>query len=345
MSDLNTTALHNEIMQLGFTVNDEKAFIATNLNATMTIGLLMGIYTIILGGTLYVYMMRGVSSRYLVPVTMLILYISNLALLGIQWYSTKWQFVNNGENRDTIFAAIVDTNVGVSTTVNILSAISLVLGDGLLIWRCFHLWNRSFRVILIPMFLTVSEAVAATLSPTAVSLRTRLAKVAAAGILLAGSTTIITTALIAYRIYSFLRHQDISNRKFNHIIDIVVQSGAIYSLSLLCLGLSNVINENIGSIVEFFEFNCWATAITFPLTGISTTIMVARIATLSDDRNPTTSMHLNGIQFRPRSTTWTGTGAQTPVVLSTQGDAARNSAIAADQDLVPDLKGKVIQAA
>ncbi|KAF9470989.1 hypothetical protein BDN70DRAFT_939275 [Pholiota conissans] len=312
MSDSNTTALHQAVLDLGFTTNDEKSIIATNLNASMFLALLMGIYTVIFGGTIYAYVTRGVSNRYLVPVTVTILYVCNLASFGVQWFLTKWQFVNNGDNIDTVFLATLDANAKIATASDILNAIGLVLSDCLLIWRCFNLWDRSARIVYIPLLLTGTEgaeAVAFAVVPrTAISLESRFNKVYAAGIVIASCNTIITTALITYRIYSFLRNQHITTKKFRHIIDIVIQSGAVYSLSMLVMAISIIVEINTETeTVKLFNFIWWTNSLAFPLAGLSTTIMVARVATLTDITNPPTSVHLTGIQFQPHSTTRTGT--------------------------------------
>ncbi|KAF9474950.1 hypothetical protein BDN70DRAFT_936274 [Pholiota conissans] len=376
MSGLNLTALHQAILQSGFTVDDEKAFIAADLNTSMLQALLMGIYTVVFGGTLYAYATRTrqPSKPYFIPIAISLLYISNLALFGVQWFSTKFQLVDNSETRDTMFLAIYTNTdqVAANTVGFIFSIIAVALIDVLLIWRCFNLWDRSIRVIFIPAFfaftetgkptiklniltkvdrkpfqaLMLTEAIGGVIVPlSAHSVHARLDSLSSAGLMMSACTTIITTALIAYRIHSFLRHKDISSsKKFHHVVDIIVQSGVITSFSLLFLGVSTIlttwINVQILSILEY-----WAFAFAFLVAGISTTIMVARVATLSesDDTNPSVSYHLPEIQFRPRSTAHTGTGAQVSVRISTVNDASGELAVEAAQEKGSDAKEKQIQ--
>ncbi|KAF9473149.1 hypothetical protein BDN70DRAFT_899988 [Pholiota conissans] len=300
MSNSNSTTLHQAILQAGFTVNDEKLFIATNLHVMIFQALLMGIYTVIFGGTMYAYLIQQRSKHYAVTVTISILYIINIAVFSIQWYTTKFQFIDNGASRDTIFAALYytsDTGVAAHIALDFLTVVSLVLSDGLLIWRCFNLWNRSFYVISITMFLTFVEA--------ADSSQIRLEKVAEAGTFISGCTTAIATVQIAYRIHLFLKHQEI-------VVNILSSRSTTPSTQLLSV-------------------YTWTIDFLFPLAGISTTIMVARVATLSDESNAPTSGHLTGIQFRPRSTARTGTDAQVSVVLQRSGDTTENLAIEDNQ--------------
>ncbi|KAF9481901.1 hypothetical protein BDN70DRAFT_991526 [Pholiota conissans] len=322
MSDLNSTALHEKIVELGFTDDDEKSLIATNLHVSMLQALLMGIYTVVFAGTIYVYLTKQRSRRYTVPIAVSLLYIINLATLSLQWYSAKLQFINSGATRDTIFAAIVDIQVKLSAPIFIFNALSLVLSDGLLIWRCFNLWNYSVSVIAIPVFLTIAEGGELIVPQSNASLQAIFNKVSAAGIVISACTTIITTSLITYRIHSFLRNQEITSKKFRHIIDVIVQSGAVYSASVLVYGVSAALIGQNGMPTVILSF--WTDTFVFPIAGISTTIMVARVAMLPENSNAPSSDHLTGIQFRPQSTTrtGTGTGARVSVVLRAHDDDA-----------------------
>ncbi|KAF9471340.1 hypothetical protein BDN70DRAFT_939017 [Pholiota conissans] len=353
LEDLNSTALHQAVVQAGFTVDDEKSVIATNLNGMIFAALLMGIYTVVYGGTIYKYTTREVSRRYLVPATISCLYLCNLAFFGIDWFLTKRQFIDRGDDRDTIFLATVNNWGNLITEIDLLNAATLVLSESLLIWRCFNVWDRSFRIIFVPVLLTVTVGAlmltlaigAGVILPSAFTEETRLNKVAAAGLLMSGCSNIITTALIAYRIRSFLTHQGISAKRFRHTIDIVVQSGAVYSFSLLLYGVLYTLNTTAkrnGMNVMLFNFGLWVSNFTYYLAGMSTTIMVARVVMLSNHANNPTSVHLSGIQFEPRSTVHTNTGARTTIDIGTLG-ASRDAAGQEHQSQDPRSEEKVIQ--
>ncbi|KAF9474051.1 hypothetical protein BDN70DRAFT_936945 [Pholiota conissans] len=330
MSNWNATAFHHgTILQAGYVVDDENSVIAANLNSSMFTALLMGIYTAVFGGTMYAYLTRQPSKHTLVPITVSLLYLSNLAVFSIQWYITKLQFIDNDQSRTTIFLATIESNQRLTAGVDIGNTISLVLSDALLIWRCFNVWSRSIRVVSIPVILVITEAVSmftgtiaiAILPPSAVSLRVQMGNIASAGVLMSACTTIITTALITSRIHSFLKHQDISSRKFWHIIDIVVQSGAVYSLSVVFYGAANIVQSKILN-VRTFIFVLWIN-FAVPLAGMSTTLMVARVATLSDDTNISTPLHLTGIQFKAHSTAYiTSKDMSVPLYTCSDSDAA-----------------------
>ena len=56
------------------------------------------------------------------------------------------------------------------------------------------------------------------------------------------SCTISSTLLIVYRIYNFVSDQDNhSKKRFMHIVDVLVQSAAAYSLALMAAAIAGVV--------------------------------------------------------------------------------------------------------
>jgi hypothetical protein len=52
---------------------------------------------------------------------------------GLQWYITKWQFVNNGASRDSVFQSLIGTPEWSDVLYNIAAYSGFVLADGLLV--------------------------------------------------------------------------------------------------------------------------------------------------------------------------------------------------------------------
>lgn len=74
-------------------------------------------------------------------------------------------------------------------------------------------------------------------------------------------TTLVTTLLIVYRINSATK-EGISGRSgsrttFMHIVDIIVQSAAAYSLVALLYAISGVIPIASTNLVAIFNFQNW----------------------------------------------------------------------------------------
>ncbi|KAF9476769.1 hypothetical protein BDN70DRAFT_934790 [Pholiota conissans] len=282
----------------------ETSEIANNFNATLFGNFFMGIYTAIYCGTIYVYHRKASSKNYLVPVIVTILYLCNLGQFGIQWYLTF--------------------PVPFFIALNVLTVVVLILPDVLLIWRCFNLWGRSRRVVVIPALLTFTATallLIQTVSVVVVPQSDQAAAaimdhVATAGYIITAFTTLVCTILISYRIHSFSKLQAFSTRRFKHIADIVIQSGAVYSLSLIVCGIaimvsdlsedvvlqSNVsITANDRSYLRIYAFLIWTQSNVLFIAGVSATAMVARVCMLADKPNSLPSAHLSGLHIQSRA--------------------------------------------
>ena len=145
------------------------------------------------------------------------------------------------------------------------------------IWRCFHVWGASVRVIVLPTFLLFCEIRALHSSPLSkdyadiilpevldlgiiillgvdhllpplsqVNLINRLLGTQA---FLTFVTTLVTTLLIAYRLYASWE-QDLperSKRRIKQILEILTQSAVVYSLVALAQAISFVLPGASGS--------------------------------------------------------------------------------------------------
>ena len=96
-------------------------------------------------------------------------------------------------------------------------------------------------------------------------------KALSAGFFLAVGVTLWTTTLIAYRIYSTSNHiiQKHSKTRFTNVLEILVQSSAMYSVILLANALLTAIPENssniwtIGYISDIFGVMLHAITVSF----------------------------------------------------------------------------------
>ncbi|KAF9479469.1 hypothetical protein BDN70DRAFT_932535 [Pholiota conissans] len=185
----------------------------------------------------------------------------------------------------------------------------------------------------------------------------------AAAIFTTFSTTLSTTVLIAYRIYSISKH-DGSFRGFKPIIDIMVQSGATNSLTLLAFalcaipGTGNLLtNTRLFAAQNYIE-NLTSILVSLPFIslseywlkqqsskGMSTTIMVARVALPADDTTfpSVTSTHLSGLQFQANSTA--GTTTQMVEINQSTGSSVPSANEASNEIAVEEIKYKLVNIA
>ncbi|KAF8173641.1 hypothetical protein BJ912DRAFT_931871 [Pholiota molesta] len=165
---------------------------------------------------------KNASKQHLVSAAITMLYLSSIFGTSVQWYDTKWQFVDNGDSRDLVFLAFFEGPGWDLVALNTTNCITFAIADGLLIWRCFHAWNRSLRIISMPLLLIVTEIALFLVEisfnakytnliiPPA--LAARINAVLSAAFFMSFATTFVMTILIAYRIYSVSKHKGASTR-------------------------------------------------------------------------------------------------------------------------------------
>ncbi|KAI0292631.1 hypothetical protein B0F90DRAFT_1920266 [Multifurca ochricompacta] len=126
---------------------------------------------------------------------------------------------------------------------DLLISLADLIGDAILIYRCWLIWGKNYFVIIIPSlcavagFACLAESLHLLLgiNPTAPVAPNSLVPLATAGYSLPLATNVLVTLLIISRIWYLspvsnpnLRGIPPPSRTARHVIDIVVESGALY---------------------------------------------------------------------------------------------------------------------
>jgi hypothetical protein len=113
-------------------------------------------------------------------------------------------------------------------TLNILYGVNNIIADGLVIYRCYCIWNHNLYVIILPIMLLIATSVFGldiALNPYPFYI-------------LSLATNILVTALTAGRIWWFYREARArsmmdSQKRYVSAISILVESGMLYSVAVL----------------------------------------------------------------------------------------------------------------
>ncbi|KAK0488331.1 hypothetical protein EDD18DRAFT_1359595 [Armillaria luteobubalina] len=190
---------------------------------------------------------RGLAS-YAMVFVILCLYGLDMLTVSFVWSLGHYVFVENGQNLRTVFVALVNSSppfTRAQWVVSVAGGISTLLADISLIWRCWTVWGRRWLVVLIP--------IACTLTGTAIKIVETYHLIhdtpdTTQDLLFYGSaaiwfilyisflmaTTIFCTLLIIYRIVSVSHGPGgMGIRLYRDVIEIIVESALIYSVSLL----------------------------------------------------------------------------------------------------------------
>ncbi|KAH7334692.1 hypothetical protein B0J17DRAFT_87409 [Rhizoctonia solani] len=157
-------------------------------------------------------------------------------------------------------------------------ATMILVGDSVVIHRCFLIWGNRIRVIIIPVLLVLCTAASGYV---AIWLLTRMpshgtvlegpvAKCAVATFLLSLATNILTTGLISYRIIATARKvsTSVDIRPYIGGLAVIVESAAIYTTGLIVYLIVYVSRTNAQYIL--FCALC-------PIIGIVPTLIIVRV--------------------------------------------------------------------
>ncbi|KAK0447375.1 uncharacterized protein EV420DRAFT_1713622 [Desarmillaria tabescens] len=133
-----------------------------NLNCMILQALTHGLYTGVLGVTLW-SIFRGSTKnasivRYVMVLAIIALYVLATIALGPLWALTRHVFIDEGQNCYTVFLELDSLNPTVIQTrlvINITACISTFIADSSLIWRCWIVWGRQWLVVIVPALCTI----------------------------------------------------------------------------------------------------------------------------------------------------------------------------------------------
>ncbi|KAF8608190.1 hypothetical protein BDV93DRAFT_519246 [Ceratobasidium sp. AG-I] len=154
----------------------------------------------------------------------------------------------------------------------------ILVGDSVVIHRCFLIWGKRAKVIVLPVLLLLGTAAAGyiaiwkftTLHPGGTAFDPSIARSAQAAFLLSLGTNIVTTSLIAYRIITTARSVPtcVDIRPYMGGLVVVVESAAIYTCALLAFLIAYLSKSNAQYII--FCALC-------PIIGIVPTLIIVRV--------------------------------------------------------------------
>ncbi|PPQ81461.1 hypothetical protein CVT25_013364 [Psilocybe cyanescens] len=127
-------------------VNVQENEISASLNASMLFNFIM------------VSKKPANINRHIIIWTITALYLLCFLNLIVEWYLLNWTIVISGDTREAIFVGTVGDGLQWAFILNnILQNSLFIVSDGLLIWRCYHVWGQLFWAISSPLILLVVE--------------------------------------------------------------------------------------------------------------------------------------------------------------------------------------------
>ncbi|KAH9475588.1 hypothetical protein JR316_0012705 [Psilocybe cubensis] len=252
------------------------------------------------------HVIRGNLNSSLLLNFLMALYLLSLSNFMVTWYFTDWAFVLHGQTRESIF---VNTLENVPTWIVVVEDLFtnslLVISDGLLIWRCYHVWGRSRRMIIIPFILWAGEfgfgiasvTINGLFGPIASASQAALANnITSTVIFLSLGSTLISTSLIAYKIHiSFQLSQSPRKRLFNRVSIMIIESAAPYSIVLLFYAILDILPSQTILASPLIEAGFYLEQVLNVTAGLAPTVLVARLAWTNTEKPMLSEGQMMGI--------------------------------------------------
>ncbi|SJK98541.1 uncharacterized protein ARMOST_01809 [Armillaria ostoyae] len=257
--------------------DDDKAqmfqFLDAQLNSTVLYTLLHGLYTGILAVTLWnIFTNKCWPIRRVVVFVIIFLYALITTSFAANWSSVRSAFIENGTSFWTVTLMLSGTGQAVSLEAGITASISTILADLYMIWCCWMVWGQRWFVVILPILSLISATVSKIIdvyheyfnAPDGVFPMLYISFVLA--------TTLFCTLLIIFRILTVAGARcgaEGRMRGFHRLIEVLVESSALYSISLI-LYLAFTIRGNWGG--------AYLDVIASIAKGIAPTLIVGRVA-------------------------------------------------------------------
>uniref|UniRef100_A0A8H7XM39 Uncharacterized protein n=1 Tax=Psilocybe cubensis TaxID=181762 RepID=A0A8H7XM39_PSICU len=309
--------------------------ISASLNSTLGLNFLMGIYTTVYVGTIARFTVckrTAVPGNSIVLLTITTLYILCFIEVVLQWYFLDRLVLINTNTENSIYWGALgglQSTWGTRFLNDFCFYALFVVSDGLLIWRCYHVWGRSIIAIIIPSLLLLTElalSAAATIFDALFDNGDKKAsdiladdRIEAALPFVQLATAVTTTLLMAYRIhYASRSTRNTYRQKFTRVTTVIVESAAVYSLVMLVLAIITALPLSFTSSEgPVYIALYYVQAVAVILAGLAPTVLVARIAlmdssspTVVSESRPAVFTHVDPIKFRsmPSSENFDGSG-------------------------------------
>ncbi|KAK0222595.1 hypothetical protein EDD85DRAFT_861724 [Armillaria nabsnona] len=246
------------------------------LNSVILYSLLSGVYTGIVAMTLKsVYMNKSQPIRRAMAIIVVLLLTATIFNFALTWAYVDSMFIDNGWNFWTVHLAYISPSVALEMGMGTTGAVCTILADSTMILRCWMVWGRRRLPVFLPIFVLIA-AIVFKITGT-YSLYAGPTNYYLLSFTLYSSFVLVTTwwctLLIIYRIVTVARAgKEIGGglRAYRHIIEILVESSALYSVFLVLYVIIHT--RGTPGMISYFDVLAGIAR------GIAPTLLVGRVA-------------------------------------------------------------------
>ncbi|PIL30565.1 hypothetical protein GSI_07265 [Ganoderma sinense ZZ0214-1] len=153
-----------------------------------------------------------------------------------------WGFIDYRDEPGGPAAFFSDVSQPPNVAKVTIHTINSILGDSIVVWRCYHVWTGEWRVCVLPVLLIIGSAICgfgqayifATAKTTHSAFATTLARWNGSLFSLSLVTNVVVTGLIAVRLWYITRETGgVKKYRFFRAFLLIIESAMIYSTALL----------------------------------------------------------------------------------------------------------------
>ncbi|KAK0479637.1 hypothetical protein IW261DRAFT_1625001 [Armillaria novae-zelandiae] len=260
----------------GLTYADMVQVFDDTFNSSIFTFLLHGIYTGIVVVTLWnIYINKPTLTGKAMMVVIIVLYIGTTISIAFNWDYLYYLLVTNGQSFQTKYLALSTPDIR-NWGASIPGAICTMLADAIIIWRCWIVWGKSLVTVILPVLLLISGITFKCIATYNESTHAMLGDAYLLQMTLYTSftlaSTLLCTVLIVFRIVTVARRVGKIGdglKAYHHILEILLESSALYSISLV-LNVAFYVHGD--EIVYYFDHLAGITK------GIAPTLLIGRVA-------------------------------------------------------------------
>ncbi|KAI0737616.1 hypothetical protein C8Q80DRAFT_315009 [Daedaleopsis nitida] len=194
----------------------------------------------------YVYVLRFRRTRKITPIIFwvaVLMFCFSTIHVSLGFCRLIWGFIDLRDIPGGPGAYFSDVSTPPNVAKVTIHSVNSILGDSIVVWRCWHVWGGNWRVCVVPVMLIIASAVCgfaqAIIFAEAKSVHSAFANTLERwnGSLFALSlvTNVVVTTLIAARIWFTTREtrELSSNFRYTKVLVLIIESAMIYSAALV----------------------------------------------------------------------------------------------------------------
>ncbi|KAJ7445861.1 hypothetical protein FB451DRAFT_1567985 [Mycena latifolia] len=236
-----------------------------------------GIYAALFFATLYamIFKRKTHKNNMGLLLALVAMYILSTIHAACRWLLVKNAFIDHGDTSTTTVLYLIQPPLWLAVLPAVSLTTNTLLSDCVLIWRCWTVWNRNWFIVILPILCTlvgaglvyrsIAEQAAYIINPKLD--RNSFIDFATPYFILSLVTTCLATILIIFRIITMTEPAARKSRGYGRVIEIVVESAVLYSVSLIIF---------LPFLVSGSYDDGYPQAVVIQMTGIAPTLIAAR---------------------------------------------------------------------